>query len=78
MTYPGLVKPRSGWRIGRGASDGLDGAHANPRNLRGFLDAFKAVRDVPGTSFGATRPVIDALRRFRLIILFLVHRIAVS
>jgi hypothetical protein len=34
----------------------LDGAHANPRNLMGFLDAFKAILAFCTTSAGASSP----------------------
>ena len=46
---------------------GAPGAPANLRNLKGFLDAFKAVIAIVGSSM-AKGGVIDALRRFRLII----------
>src|SRR4051794_36991427 len=55
---------------------GCAGTRANPRNLIGFLDAFKALlwsrlprEPPPGTaSRGGPERVIDALRTFRLII----------
>src|SRR4029077_2300354 len=58
---------------------GRAGTLANPRNLKAFLDAFKAVSSIwkahpkrclvaPKGEGGPGPPVIDALRRFRLII----------
>jgi hypothetical protein len=48
MTYPKSGKPMPGRRVllEQGAG-GEPGAHANPRNLIGFLDAFKAVPPFP-------------------------------
>ncbi|KJC43703.1 hypothetical protein UP10_26835 [Bradyrhizobium sp. LTSPM299] len=43
-------------------------AGANPRNLKGFLVAFKAILMSQAAFRGGTGAVIDAPRRFRLII----------
>src|SRR5580692_3546611 len=42
-------------QVGKVGSDGPGRAHANRRNLVGFLDAFKAVRG-PGASLPAQQP----------------------
>jgi hypothetical protein len=60
MTYPDLVKPNSVDATGLVERSMLSRqligqARANPRNLKGFLDAFKADM-APGGRFGGEIP----------------------
>jgi hypothetical protein len=57
MTYPDLAKPNSvdAYRIVDQGRRRKGRARANPRNLNGFLDAFKA-EVAPGGRFGGIIP----------------------
>jgi hypothetical protein len=63
QVYPSSAKYRK-ISLPKPATANLDGAHANPRNLMGFLDAFKAILAFCTTSPGASSPSLTRCEDF--------------
>jgi hypothetical protein len=61
MTYPGRVEVVV---LGGAGQTAQWYARANPRNLKGFLDAFKAILTPPAAADGPTAPSLTQREDF--------------